>query len=121
LNQLINSTAPDKGVGLQLAIPIRNRAAQADQVRSQLEYRQAQMRLQQQENQIRIEVRNAQFSVQQNRASVEAARAASNWANSRSTRNRRNTPWALRRPRSFCKTIVISRSSIKPGGGQFRL
>ena len=47
LNQLVNSTAPDKGVGLQLAIPIRNRAAQADQVRSQLEYRQAQMRLQQ--------------------------------------------------------------------------
>src|SRR5882762_1251710 len=76
LNQLVNSTAPDKGVGLQLAIPIRNRAAQGDQVRAQLEYRQAQMRLQQQENQIRIEVRNAQFSVQQNRASVEAARAA---------------------------------------------
>jgi outer membrane protein len=76
LNQLVDSTAPDKGVGLQLSIPIRNRAAQADQVRSQLEYRQAQMRLQQQENQIRIEVRNAQFSVQQNRASVEAARAA---------------------------------------------
>src|SRR5882724_7468351 len=76
LNQLIDSTAPSKGVGLQLNIPLRNRAAQADQVRSQLEYRQAQMRLQQQENQIRIEVRNAQFSVQQNRASVEAARAA---------------------------------------------
>src|SRR5216683_5351035 len=76
LNQLIDSTAPSKGVGLQLNIPLRNRAAQADQVRSQLEYRQAQMRLQQQENKIRIEVRNAQFSVQQNRASVEAARAA---------------------------------------------
>lgn len=76
LNQLIDSTAPTKGVGLQLNIPIRNRSAQADQVRAELEYRQAQMRLQQQENQIRIEVRNAQFSVQQNRASVEAARAA---------------------------------------------
>ncbi len=76
LNQLVDSTAPDKGVGLQLSIPIRNRAAQADQVRSELEYRQAQMRLQQQENTIRIEVRQAQFSVQQNRASVEAARAA---------------------------------------------
>ena len=76
LRQLVNSTAPDKGVGLQLSIPIRNRAAQADQVRAELEYRQAQMRLQQQENQIRIEVRNAQFSVQQNRANVEAARAA---------------------------------------------
>jgi outer membrane protein TolC len=76
LNQLIDSTAPDKGIGLQLLIPLRNRSAQADQVRAELEYRQAQMRLQQQENQIRIEVRNAQFSVQQNRASVEAARAA---------------------------------------------
>jgi outer membrane protein len=76
LSQLVDSTAPDKGVGLQLNIPLRNRSAQADQVRAELEYRQAQMRLQQQENQIRIEVRNAQFSVQQNRASVEAARAA---------------------------------------------
>jgi len=76
LNQLVDSTAPDKGIGLQLNIPLRNRSAQADQVRAELEYRQAQMRLQQQENQIRIEVRNAQFSVQQNRASVEAAKAA---------------------------------------------
>src|SRR5271165_53693 len=46
-NQLVNSTAPDKGVGLQLNIPIRNRAAQALQIRSELEYRQAQMRQQQ--------------------------------------------------------------------------
>jgi outer membrane protein len=74
-DNLFNSTAPDKGAGIQLTIPLRNRAAQADQVRSQLEYRQAQMRLNQLENQVRIEVRNAQFSVQQNRARVEAARA----------------------------------------------
>ena len=59
-----------------MTIPLRNRAAQANQVRAELEYRQAQMRLQQLENQVRIEVRNAQFAVQQNRASVEAARAA---------------------------------------------
>jgi outer membrane protein TolC len=45
-------------------------------VRSELEYRQAQMRLQQLENQVRIEVRNAQYSVTQNRAAVEAAQAA---------------------------------------------
>jgi len=76
LNNLINSTAPDKGVGLSLNIPIRNRAGQAVQVRSELEYRQAQMRVQQIENLIRIEVRNAQFAVQQNRASVVAAQAA---------------------------------------------
>lgn len=70
---LFNSTAPDKGIGFNLTIPIRNRAAQADQVRSELEYRQAQMRLAQLQNTIRIEVRNAQFAVQQNRARVDAA------------------------------------------------
>jgi outer membrane protein len=79
-NQLFDSTAPDKGVGLQLNIPLRNRAAQANQVRAQLEFRQAQMRLQQLENQVRIEVRNAQFQVQQNRASVQASQAAVNLA-----------------------------------------
>jgi outer membrane protein TolC len=76
LNKLVNSTAPDKGAGLTLNIPIRNRQAQALQIRSQLEYRQAEMRLQQIENQVRIEVRNAQFSVTQNRAAVKAAQAA---------------------------------------------
>ena len=76
LNQLVDSTAPDKGLGVTLNIPIRNRFAQSLQVRSQLEYRQAQMREQQIENQVRIEVRNAQFAVQQNRAAVQAARAA---------------------------------------------
>jgi len=76
LNQLVNSTAPDKGVGLSLNIPLRNRAAQATQVRSEFEYRQQQLRIQQIENQVRIEVRNAQFGVQQNRASVASAQAA---------------------------------------------
>ena len=75
LGELFDSTAPDKGAGIQLTIPLRNRAAQADQIRSQLEYRQAEMRLKQLENQVRIEVRNAQFSVQQNRARVDAAKA----------------------------------------------
>jgi outer membrane protein TolC len=76
LSQLVDSSAPDKGVGLSLTIPLRNRVAQATQIRSELEYRQSQMRLQQLENQIRIEVRNAQFAVTQNRASVASAQAA---------------------------------------------
>ena len=76
LNKLINSTAPDKGAGVTLNIPLRNRQAQALQVRGELEYRQAQMRLQQIENQVRIEVRNAQFTLQQNQAAVNAAQAA---------------------------------------------
>ena len=80
LNQLVNSTAPDKGVGLTLNIPLRNREAQANQVRAELEYRQAQVRLHQLENQVRIEVRNAQFDVKQNRASVQAAQYAVDFA-----------------------------------------
>jgi len=76
LSQLANSTAPDKGVGLSLNIPIRNRLAQSNQVRAELEYRQAQVRQHQLENQVRIEVRNAQFDVKQNRAAVQAAQSA---------------------------------------------
>jgi outer membrane protein len=80
LGQLFNSSAPDKGATLSLTIPLRNRTAQANQVRSEYEHRQAQLRLQQLENQIRIEVRSAQFGVQQNRASVDAAQAAVDFA-----------------------------------------
>jgi len=80
LNQLVNSSAPDKGIGLQLNIPLRNRAAQSVQIRGELEYRQAQMALQQTENRVSIEVRQAQFSVEQNRASVASAKAAVDYA-----------------------------------------
>ena len=80
LTQLVNSTAPDKGVGLTLNIPLRNRLAQSNQVRAELEYRQAQVRQHQLENQVRIEVRNAQFDVRQNRASVQAAQSAADLA-----------------------------------------
>jgi outer membrane protein len=80
LNQLVNSTAPDKGIGLSLSIPLRNREAQANQVRAELEFRQAEVRLHQLENQVRIEVRNAQFDVKQNRAAVEAAQYAVDFA-----------------------------------------
>jgi outer membrane protein TolC len=76
LQQLVNSTAPDKGVGLSLTIPLRNRLAQSNQVRAELEYRQAEVRAKQLENQVRIEVRNAQFDVRQNRVAVQAAQSA---------------------------------------------
>ena len=76
LNQVVSSTAPDKGIGLTLTIPIRNRLAQSNQVRAQLEYRQALVRQHQLENQVRIEVRNAQFDVKQNRAAVQSAQSA---------------------------------------------
>jgi outer membrane protein len=80
VQQLFNSTAPDKGMGLQLNIPLRNRAAQAVQIRSELEYRQAQMALEQAENKVSIEVRYAQYGVEQNQASVASAKAAMDYA-----------------------------------------
>lgn len=71
---------PSYFVGFTVDIPIRNRAARADQIRSELEYRQAEVRLQQLQNSIAIGVRNAQFSVQQNRAAVDAALKARDFA-----------------------------------------
>lgn len=69
-----NNNAPDYYVGFSLDIPIRNRVAKSDQYRSELEYRQAELRLQQLKKQIRIEVRNAQYALQQSRARVDAAK-----------------------------------------------
>ena len=71
-----NNTSPDYFVGLNLNIPIRNRVAKADQYRSELEYRQAELRLQQLKKQIRIEVRNAQYALEQSQARVQAAQKA---------------------------------------------
>jgi len=75
-SDLFKNNSPDYAVGVNVTIPLRNRGAQADQIRSQLEYRQAQLHLQQLQNQIGIEVRNAQFALMQNRSRVEAARKA---------------------------------------------
>ncbi len=71
-----NNSSPDYLVGLNLSIPIRNRVAKADQYRSELEYRQAELRLQQLKKQIRIEVRNAEYALEQGRSRVEAAQKA---------------------------------------------
>jgi outer membrane protein TolC len=71
-----NNSSPDYYVGLNLSIPLRNRVAKADQYRSELEYRQAELRLEQLKKQVRIEVRNAQYAVEQTGARVQAARKA---------------------------------------------
>jgi outer membrane protein TolC len=76
LSNTFNSSAPDYYVGLNLNIPLRNRVAKADQYRSELEYRQAELRMEQLKKQVRIEVRNAQYAVQQTEARVQAARKA---------------------------------------------
>jgi outer membrane protein TolC len=76
LGNAFNNTASDYYVGISLNIPIRNRVAKADQYRSELEYRQAELRREQLRKQIRIEVRNAEYALEQTAARVEAARKA---------------------------------------------
>jgi outer membrane protein len=71
-----NGTAPDKGLGFNLTIPLRNRYAQSVQERSLMEYRQAELRLAQLYTQIRMQVVNAKFALTNDRAAVQAALAA---------------------------------------------
>jgi outer membrane protein len=80
LTNLFNSSAPDKGVGFSMTIPIRNRSAQAQQARSLMEYRQAELRLAQLYTQIRMQVVNAQFALNNDRAEVQASVAARDYA-----------------------------------------
>ncbi|MDX6464177.1 MAG: outer membrane protein [Acidobacteriaceae bacterium] len=73
---LFNSSGPDKGAGVNVNVPLRNRTAQSLQARALLEYRQAEMRLQQLYIQVRIQVINGQYALTNDRAAVQAALAA---------------------------------------------
>ena len=73
LGQIFGRNFPDYSVGLSLNIPLRNRSAQADMMRDQLNLRQAELRLQAQANQIRVEVQNALIALQQARARYSTA------------------------------------------------
>jgi outer membrane protein len=73
VQDLFQSYGPNKGAGFTLNIPIRNRPAQALQARSQIEYRQAQMRLQQLYVQIRMQIISDQYGLTNDRAAVNAA------------------------------------------------
>ena len=80
LNGLVNSSSPDKGVIFTLNIPLRNRTAQADQARSLIEYRQAEMHLEQLYTQIHMQVVNKLYALTNDRAQVQAASAARDYA-----------------------------------------
>lgn len=77
--RLFNSSAPDKGLGFTLNIPITNRTAQATQARSLMEYRQAELRLEQLYTQIRMQVVNQKYALTNDRAAVQAAQAAADY------------------------------------------
>ncbi|MDR3740021.1 MAG: TolC family protein [Terracidiphilus sp.] len=80
LGNLVDGSSPDKGVGFKFSIPLRNRSAQADQARSLLEYRQAEMHLEQLYTQIKMQVAAQQFALTNDRAQVQAAIAARDYA-----------------------------------------
>ena len=80
LQNTFNNNFPDYGVGVNINIPLRNRPAQADQARAQMELRQTQLRLQQLYIQTRINVVNGQYALTNDRASVQSAQAARDFA-----------------------------------------
>jgi len=76
LQNAFNNSSPDYLAEIQVQIPLRNRQARADQFRSELELRQAELNVVQQKKNLRIEVRNAAYALEQSQARVEAARKA---------------------------------------------
>jgi outer membrane protein TolC len=96
VTRAFDNSSPDYLVGLSVNIPLRNRVAKSDQYRSELEYRQSELRIQQLKKQIRIEVRNAQYALEQSSARVAAARQSRDLAE---------------------KTFEISRQEQKLGAG----
>jgi outer membrane protein TolC len=80
LSDLVNSTAPDKGVGFSLTVNLRNRLAQSQQERSLMEYRQAELQLEQRYTQIRMQVVNAMYALTNDRGQVRSAEAARDYA-----------------------------------------
>jgi outer membrane protein TolC len=76
LSQLFARNFPNYSIGLNLNIPIRNRAAQAQVISDELTYRQQQLVLQRLENQVRVDVQNALIGVSQARAQYLSAQKA---------------------------------------------
>jgi outer membrane protein len=81
LAQDIVGDHPEYASGLSVTLPIRNRSAQADNLRARLEERQLQVSLQNQRQQIGLEVRQAVIGLIQGKAQVDAAHEALKLAN----------------------------------------
>jgi outer membrane protein len=73
LDQVFTRKFPTYGIGVQVALPLRNRIAEADLARDQIQLRQSQIRLRQLQNQARLEIEDALIAMRRARASYEAA------------------------------------------------
>jgi outer membrane protein TolC len=73
LEQIFSGRYPTYSLGFQLSLPLRNRIAQADVARDEIQIRQWDIRRQQLENQIRLEVEADVVALAQARAALDAA------------------------------------------------
>jgi outer membrane protein len=73
LNRMISAKYPTFEVGINFTLPIRNRAAQADNAQALLNQRQQETQYRQEQNTIFVNVRNALIALQEDRASLAAA------------------------------------------------
>ncbi|HEX8811566.1 MAG TPA: TolC family protein, partial [Terracidiphilus sp.] len=80
LHGLVNGSSPNKGVEFNFNLPIRNRTAQADQARSLIEYRQAELHLEQLYTQVRMQATQQKYALTNDRAQVQASQAAADYA-----------------------------------------
>ena len=96
LSQLFGRNFPNYSAGISLNITIRNRAAQADYITDQLNFRQQQIQDKQLQNNIKQNVINARIALAQARAAYETSVEARS-CRSRPTQARAaSTSWAPR-------------------------
>jgi len=73
LDQLFSAKYPTYEIGVQVTVPIRNRIAEADLARDELQLKQSEVRLRQLQNEARLEVEDAVIAIRRARASYAAA------------------------------------------------
>lgn len=76
LGQALDATYPEYATGVSATIPIRNRSAQADNMRARLEEQQLNVQVQRSRQQIGLEVRQAVIGLLQGKSQVDAAHEA---------------------------------------------
>ena len=74
--QLVRFAYPEYAAGFSLTFSVFNRAAQADDIRSHLDFQQAQTTLQQTQSQVGLAVRSAVVALVQGKAQIESAERA---------------------------------------------
>ena len=73
LEQIFARRYPTYGAGVNITLPLRNRVAQADVARDEIQLRQTQIRMEQFRKQAQLEVQDALVAMRRARASYEAA------------------------------------------------